>query len=73
MRADAFRCDLCGDSYKPEYGRTVSVLLGREKDASGNGYTDKTREVDCCQGCVALALIDYIPLRKFVWPCEQSL
>ena len=70
MRAEVFRCDLCGDSYKPEYGRTVSVVTGREMDASGNGYTDNTREVDCCQGCVALALKEYPPLKKLVFGHE---
>jgi len=66
VKIESFRCDICGDSYKPEHGTTVSVVYEREADASGNGYNDVTKEVDCCQGCVALALLSWEKLKAFI-------
>ena len=58
------RCDICGDSYKPEQGRTVYAVTGRHMDASGNGYESETKEVDCCNGCVALALLAWPKVKE---------
>lgn len=51
MKLDLYKCDWCSRDFEYDDIISLTFVVGREMDASGNGYEDTKKYKDMCKNC----------------------